>query len=134
MTLIDGTRHEADQADFLESVQIAQAALRVLPDTPPGIAHYLAGQGVSGRVGWGRGDALEVYLEACTGMDVELRRESAVFTYDGQEFTLKLSSVVSHFGWQYDAGDWPELYGDRCPGTVQAITPDELPGLGPVGV
>jgi hypothetical protein len=129
MTLIQDARHETDNAEMLEATQAAQAALRILPDTPDAIAMYLFDLGCMGSVGDGKPCALAKYLQASTGWDCEVRRESVTFSTSSWDFTLKLSSVVTHFGWNYDAGDYPYLVGFPRATYVTVITPDELPGL-----
>ena len=129
MTLTEQARTEMDYAEQAEALAFAQAALRVLPDTPEGIAEYLTELGVQGHVGDFQSCALEAYLEGATGYDCDVRRESVEFGNGLWAFTLKLSSVVSRFGWAYDGGEYEALYGTPTPGRTERITAAELSGL-----
>lgn len=129
MTLTTHEQDNVDQADMLESLERAQAALRILPTDLSELRHFLAGQGVRGRVGDGGPCALTMYLLGATGLDADVRRESVQFITSQWDFTVKLAGHVQRFGWSYDAGEYPELYGRPSKGTVTEITAAELPGL-----
>lgn len=133
MTMTDSARTELDNSEHAQCLATAQAALRILPDTPYGIAYFLRELGCRGEVGTGKPCALTMYLRKSTGWDCDVRRESVEWGTSDWGFTLKLSSVVSHFGWNYDAGDYEFLYGLPTGGRVTEITTAELPGLAAMG-
>lgn len=133
MTLTTTDRTEADYGEQTECLAKAQAALRCLPDTHDAIARHLHELGCRGHVGDGQPTALEMYLRKATGWDCDVARESVEWGTSSWSFTLKLSSVVSRFGWCYDAGDYEELYGYPTAGSTTEISADELPGLAPMG-
>lgn len=134
MTTTIPSRAILDNAEHAQCLAAGQAALRILPDTPEGIRSYLADLGCRGEVGTGKPCALTMYLRKSTGWDCDVHRTSVEWGTSDWSFTVKLSSVVEHFGWNYDAGDYPELCGHPTGGRCTEITAAELPGLAEMGV
>lgn len=133
MTATLDATHTRDQAEMMLTLERATAALRCLPSTSEEIRSHLGELGCRGHVGDVWPTALEVYLEESTGSPLTLSRETAEWGNARWAFTISLPKAAVAFQWEYDAGTYPELYGEPTAGSVTIITADELRGLAPMG-